>query len=371
MVRNPLTGECEENTPFASQEFAVNPPIDAPSGAALDPCPFGGCGKSGDGKNSIIINNNGGGGGQCQCCDQKQPIIINNIIPADVMRAALNPTLTHMQAANVPVNAVTMPSIPQAAPQAAPIINVHVPAQAAPQVNLSMPDINPPPINVHVSPAPSGTNSGGGGNNSNGGSSAPTTSTGGNSANGGTTSASSPANTASTGGITRPETDAILKELQEIKSQMPFYDANISPTSPKNTEGVRGSSNAAGCCVPNLYVNVSPRFNQQLQTAQEARRSTNESNGAQAPRETGFYSPQPPSNPQPSVGKGINSTNGMQHRSTCNECDEDDDDIEFFINDRQQKHKNGSLSNHVGSLRNNPQSRCSALPPRPQRTEFL
>jgi hypothetical protein len=146
MVRNPITGECENIVPETTEQFAVSPPVAVSAGAASEPCPFGGCGNNSNGKNSTVINNYGGG--QCQCCENKQPIIINNIIPVDVLRAVNSTTLTPGEAANIPVNPIAERT--PAAPSPAPVIHVHVPPQAAPQVNLSMPDIEIPPINEQV-----------------------------------------------------------------------------------------------------------------------------------------------------------------------------------------------------------------------------
>jgi hypothetical protein len=150
---------------------------------------------------------------------------------------------------------------------------------------------------------------------------------------------------------------------------MPFYDANTSSPSASSTASsttdaiqpsMRGSAgNANGCCIPNLYVNVSPRFNQQLLSTEPR---GNGSQQQQQQPQTGIYSSQPPSN-APQNG-GANTT-GMQQQHSSEECcdEEDDEDLEFYINDRH-KRKHRTLNNRFVAL---------ALPttPRKHRTEFL
>jgi hypothetical protein len=173
-----------------------------------------------------------------------------------------------------------------------------------------------------------------------------------------------------------------LQEIQKIQSHiMPFTDANNPPTSPppsgttSGTERGTSSGNSAnGCCIPNVYVNVSPRFNQQLlstepRTGYSDTRNASTGNGvqsqdrasAQTPSTTGFHSPQQPrSNEQQGA-----STQGMQRTEGCNECEEDDDDLEFYINDDENKRKRVSLSN------NGLNTRFVAFPQPRQRTEFI
>jgi hypothetical protein len=359
-----------------------------PSGMMPNTCPFGGCSQSGgeDGKQPIVINNHTGG--QCQCCDNKpqQPIIINNIIPSELFKSQNAIQFTPEQAGAISPFAV-VPPIAQAAP---PVINVHLPPQAAPQVNLSMPEIQMPSISVNVPPAQSAPTSA---TPSTVPSAAPGSSTSvapsalpspANSAPGGTASAApsnAPTSTASGGSpssqatSTAPSAEApldtgrILEEIESLrKTLMPFYDATSKPGSPESTSASEnGSGNrgvgygsSAGCCIPNIHVNVSPRFNQQLLTSPRDgapprygfyKSGEVAASGQQTGQTTGTTALQPA---QPPADVARPTQQGMQTaprtNSTCDECEEDDDGIEFYINDRKRVKRQPALSNRFIAL---------------------
>lgn len=339
----------------------------------VNQCPFGGCNggnasASSTGQpNNIVINNNGG---QCQCCEnkQQQPIIINNIIPAaEVLKAAGAVQLTPQQAATIAP--VTLP----AQTPVQPIINVHVPPQAAPQVNLSMPDIQMPSINVHV--PPQGTPSGTASSPPSATSSAAPPSTATSSPPSGATSSAAPSQGTTSGATDTPDvekldTAQILKEIESLKTQlMPFYDANTNPSAVPTLPGANAPANGGagygshqGCCIPNIHVNVSPRFNQQLLASARDGAPTRygystegsaEATGQQAGQATGTTAQQP-AQPTANVSRPTQNQ-GMQTaprtNSTCDECEEEDDDgIEFYINDRKRVKRQPALSNRFIAL---------------------
>lgn len=367
--RNPVTGMCEPIIPQESIDFALAPPLPAPETMIAETCPFGTCrneSAGGNGQAPIIINNHAGAG-QCSCCEHKQqPIVINNIIPVDALRAAGMVNLSPEQAQAITTNPTALQTPPPYNPTqpVQPIINVNVPPQPAPTVNLSMPDIEIPPINVHVSPSstanstPSGTPNGAPNGAPSSTSSSvpalPAANTGGTNTNASDNASGNPST----------ETAQILKAIEELKSQtMPFYDANTKSTAAPSTESARyGQTN--GCCIPNLYVNVSPRFNQQLLTGSQpaqfgyavegkAGAEAKGTTAGQTQAETGV------SRTEPSADRTSSGNQGMQRTEVCNEC-EDDDDVEFYINDTLGKR---GLSNSVST-------RFIALPPT-RRVEFI
>lgn len=235
-----------------------------------------------------------------------------------------------------------------------PSINVHVPPQGTPSGTPS----SPPSATSSAAPssAPSGTPA------------SPPSS-------GATANAAPPQGTPSgttdgTPDVEKLDTAQILKEIESLKTQlMPFYDANTNPSAVPTLPGANAPANGGagygshhGCCIPNIHVNVSPRFNQQLLASARDGAPTRygyssegsaEATGQQAGQATGTTAQQP-TQPTANVSRPTQNQ-GMQTaprtNSTCDECEEDDDDgIEFYINDRKRVKRQPALSNRFIAL---------------------
>lgn len=240
----------------------------------------------------VVVNNT-----PQPCCPapqqtQPQPIIINNIIPAGLLAQAQQQQQ-------------------QQQAQQQPVINVTLPPQPAPQVNLSLPEIQPT-FNVNLSPnganSSNGGNGGGGGNGGNGAS-------GGNGGNGSNnansvqpsniqpssaqaTSTAQPnsnttPNAVSPQTISREEADKLQKQIDELRVLMPLYDEATKqvpqpekPVPESTTKMPTFYNGSEKCCLPNIFLNVSPHFNQQLQASD---RDYTTSGAQQTQRQPAYY----------------------------------------------------------------------------------